>query len=66
MQRNIHGIKWLLMGLALIAFAIPFSVSFNPTSSSSGFSFETILITFCAFSPFIGLAMCIYGFFKKD
>lgn len=65
-MRRIHGIKWLLMGLALIAFAIPVAVSFNPTSSSSGLNFETILITFCVFSPFIGLVMCLYGFFKKD
>lgn len=62
-RKHIHGMKWLLMGLALIVFPLPFS---SVNIISPGFDFSTILMGFCLFSPFIGLAMCVYGFFKKD
>lgn len=60
---HIHGMKWLLMGIALIVFPLPFS---SVNIISPGFDFSTILMGFCLFSPFIGLIMCIYGFLKKD
>lgn len=61
--KQIHGMKWLLFGIALIIFPLPFS---SVNIISPGFDFSTILMGFCVFSPFVGLAMCIYGFLKRD
>lgn len=59
--KRINGIKWLLMGIALIVFSIPF---FSALSSNN--SLYEPLTVFCVLSPFLGLACCVYGFFKKD
>lgn len=61
--KYIHGMKWLLMGIAFIIFPLPFS---NVNVISPGLDFSTVLMGFCVFSPFIGLGFCIYGFLKKD
>lgn len=60
---RIHGMKWLLMGIALILFALPYS-SVNIVNSN--FDFSTVLVGFSVVSPLVGLAFCIYGFLKRD
>lgn len=62
MERRIHGIKWLLMGIALIAFAIPYSF----VQDDPGTIIGSILVGISVFSPCVGLVFCIYGFLKRD
>lgn len=59
--KRINGIKWILMGIALISFSIPFFCLM-----STGRDLYEALTVLCIFCPFIGMACCVYGFFKKD
>ncbi len=59
--KKINGTKWLLMGIALIAFSIPFF-----SALSSNMDLYEPLTVFCVLSPFVGLACCVYGLLKKD
>ncbi|MDE6412587.1 MAG: hypothetical protein K2K42_01630 [Eubacterium sp.] len=56
------GIKLSLLGIGLIAF-FPYAERFMDTNQDV---FGNIIAGFGAFSPLIGLALCIAGLFVKD
>ena len=56
------NIKLMLFGIALIVF-FPYSERFMDTNQDL---FGNIIAGFGAFSPLIGLALCIAGLFVKD
>ncbi len=62
-MKRIHGMKWLLMGLALIGFSLytqPFWDGGEHTVLSA------VLVVVGLYCPIVGLGFCIYGFLKRD
>lgn len=56
------GIKLLLLGIALITF-FPYAERFMDIDQSI---IEGIIAAFGAYSPLIGLVLCVAGLFVKD
>ncbi|MGN0535650.1 MAG: hypothetical protein ACI4IR_06605 [Eubacterium sp.] len=63
MKKNM-GIKLQLLGIALIAF-VNYAITFSGSSSTTNI-FADIILSIGAFSPLVGLILCIVGFFFKD
>ena len=62
-MKKYFGIKLSLLGIGLIAF-FPYAESFMNVSDQTFFG--SVIAGFGAFSPLIGLILCISGIFVKD
>ncbi len=62
-MKRIPGIKWMLLG---IAFILLFPMGNTLSQIQQHTVVSSIACVVGVFGPFIGLALCIYGFFKKD
>lgn len=61
-MRNNISIKLMLLGIALIAF-FPYAQSFMQSNQDF---FGSLIAGFGAFSPLIGLILCIIGMFSNN
>lgn len=57
------GIKLLLLGISFILFFV-YADSFMNTGAPNAAT--NLIIGIGAFSPIVGMILCIWGFFKKD